>query len=145
VTKKDSEFIKLQKRWYAKLKKEGFDDIEWTDHKTGYGQDSPHLKRSTSYIASKYSVGTENYYRLFRNFVSHATFTSKIDQTIAELHSEGFSYREILKQIRLRHRRKRSLYFIWSRMKVLTAQMLEFNKTHEEGLLREPEDLINGA
>jgi hypothetical protein len=139
VNKKDKGFRELQKKWYDRLKKEGFDDIEWTDHKTGYGQDSPHLKRSTYYISSKYSLGTENYYRLFRNFVSHATFTSKIDKTIAELHSEGFSYRQIIKQIRLRHRRTRSLFFIWSRMQKLTAEMVEFNKTHPEGLLLEPE------
>lgn len=28
-------FLKLQKEWYKKLKDDGFEDIEWTCHKTG--------------------------------------------------------------------------------------------------------------
>ncbi len=133
---KSKDFIKLQKQWYKKLKDSGFDDIEFTDHATGLGQNSAYLKRPSAYLAKKYNKQTDKYYSLFRNFLTFGTFTSKIDKNIALWHSEGVSYRKIVKLIAKTHRMRRSLFYVFTKIKKLQRQMIEFNRTHPEGMLQ---------
>lgn len=41
-------FKKLKTKWYAKLKEDGFEDIEYHDPETGIGEGSPYLKGRVS-------------------------------------------------------------------------------------------------
>lgn len=64
-------FKKLQNKWYKKLKEEGFEDVEWYNEKTGYGQNSAFLKRSTGYLRHVFDPQTVQLYSLIRNFLVH--------------------------------------------------------------------------
>lgn len=71
---KSKKFRELQKKWYDKLKKDGFEDIEWVDHKTGVGQNSSFLKNSLSTRKKACEGGFASskrfqYYRLASNFL----------------------------------------------------------------------------
>lgn len=72
------QFIKLQNKWYDKLRKSGYDDIEFLNKQTGRGQDSPYLSstknRSTYKIRKKYSSASSAYYRLSSIFLAHGEF-----------------------------------------------------------------------
>lgn len=75
---KNKEFVKLQSEWYDKLKKEGFDDIEWFDPKTGIGQGSPYLKTKGSVtqaaIERNHTQALAQHYRICRNFLQNGPF-----------------------------------------------------------------------
>ena len=74
------EFIKLQKKWYKKLDRSGFEDLEWFNEKNGLGQGSPFLKSKnvpdTGTIRKKYTKSLQQHYRLCRNFRQHGDFYS---------------------------------------------------------------------
>lgn len=62
------EFLKLRKKWYGKLKKSGFDDLEYTNWDTG--QPSPFVTRgSTADLARKYKPAVARYYELANQFL----------------------------------------------------------------------------
>ena len=64
------EFLKLQAKWYAKLKKEGHEDIEAIDPKTGDPYPVMTTTRgcynSSSDVLRKYSASSERYFELAR-------------------------------------------------------------------------------
>lgn len=180
------EFRNLQSEWYDKLKKEGFEDIEWYNPKTGIGHGSRFLKSKnipdTGNIVRNYSPDVENLYRLCRNFLAHGPFYSKFQDIYANsdelkrnfkslrgfinsidfvysraetecfrLHSEGASLREISKELRRLHRRKKlgkppkrwgvatkgepySIYWVSHKVRDLRSDMRLFNGSDEEGL-----------
>jgi hypothetical protein len=104
-----SKYKKLQKKWYDKLKKEGFEDIE---------QDEDHLKqwdsqlfitRHTNFTSKSgkkeahfdatWFKSQEEYYQLAGAFLHEHEFDSKVDKVIWELHSEGMPNTEIYKEL----------------------------------------------
>ena len=80
----NKEFVKLQSKWYDKLKKSGFEDIEWYNPKTGLGQGSPFLKSDnipdTGQIRKAYAPELENHFRLCRNFRANGPFYPHLRQ-----------------------------------------------------------------
>ncbi len=89
---------KLQAKWYAKLEKAGFKDIE---------QDDDNLKQWHSHrflVSNNYSKDKfddkENYFRLAGQFLHEHKFQSVLDKKIWEAHSEGLSVREIVKTLK---------------------------------------------
>lgn len=79
MTKKQfKEFVQLQNKWYEKLKKSGFQDIEWYDPSSGLGQGSPFLKSNdipdSGVLRKAYSSELQNHYRLCRNFRENGPF-----------------------------------------------------------------------
>lgn len=100
--KSQKEFAALQKEWYDYLKHKGFEDIEWVDHRTGYGQNSDNLKSPSSYVAKQYDPAVEEYYRKCRIYLEHGEFESKLLRYVFQLHTEGLSYRKIAKEVRKR-------------------------------------------
>lgn len=93
---KNKSFQKLQEKWYGKLKKEGFEDAE---------HDEDHLKLHHKYRFDAYCEeitynAKESYYRLAGQFLGDHNFKTKTDKVIWDLHSQGFSYREIVKLAR---------------------------------------------
>jgi len=76
--KSNREFLDLQNKWYKKLKRSGFEDIEWTNPKTGRGQNSPYLKAGNSVTSkqmrSESASALQQHYRLCRNFLANGPF-----------------------------------------------------------------------
>lgn len=96
------DFKKLQKLWYEKIEKKGFNDIEYTDS-NGDG----HLRFSDScYFHDNYneitSEAKEEYYRLAGQFLNEHEFSSKLEKMIWELHAEGVSLRNITLMLKKR-------------------------------------------
>lgn len=82
---KDKDLKSLQAEWYAKLKDEGFDDIE---------QDEEHLKAWHSHMfKAQYSTeaftAKESYYRAAGKFLHDYRFRTLLERAIWELHANG--------------------------------------------------------
>jgi hypothetical protein len=98
-----SEFKALQKKWYTKLKKSGFED-----HEDIHG----HLKCDGSENLRRRSkdpnrIGKEplftsrvEYYRLAGQFYWEHKFADDVEKRIWERHKEGISIRDIVKAMR---------------------------------------------
>jgi hypothetical protein len=89
---KKSNFSQVQKKWYKKLKDEGFKDIEYHDQS---------LKKETQ---SKNSIrdpikraAVEEYYYLAYHFLNDGNFETELDRIIWVYHTEGISVRNISK------------------------------------------------
>lgn len=92
---KTKEFLELQKSWYGKLKKSGFDDIE---------QDEDHLKKwHTHYFERNYSAeafkAKESYYIAAGRFLHYFEFKTPLDKSIWKMHSEGHTFNEITESL----------------------------------------------
>lgn len=99
---KTPKFLKLQNKWYSKIKKLGFEDIETA---------SELLKRPTSVrrfgIKTRAPLGDEAeqlriiidakqvYYSMASQFLQNHSFDSKREKTIWMYHTEGLSVRDI--------------------------------------------------
>lgn len=94
MTFKSKDFKALQKHWYSRLEKEGFQDIEQKDGL---------LKEWHSYMFmrsdnnSKYSgPSKQEYYRLAGQFLYEHQFSSKSERYMWEMHSNGISIEDIV-------------------------------------------------
>lgn len=89
-------FKKLQARWYAKLEKDGFVDIEKSEDE--------YMVRPEVFNAEplEYSGGTD--YRLMcEEILEQTKFRTEIHRQIFKLHAAGLSERQIEKQIEDEH------------------------------------------
>lgn len=86
------QFSALEKHWYAKLKSEGFKEIE---------QDSKYLIKHHDFARSGVNIfkSKELYYQLAGQFLHEYAFDKEINKTMWDLHSQGRTYREISKKI----------------------------------------------
>lgn len=95
------EFKEIQDKWYAKLKKEGFEDIEDVSETHRPERD---LKKWHSFAfqlnnsADDYS-DKERYYQLAGQFLHEYEFKNKLERSIWEGHAEGLSIREISRKL----------------------------------------------
>jgi len=90
--KQAKQFKQLQAKWYAKLSKSGFEDIEANDNK---------LKRYDAEYFLSTSVDkameTLQYYKQCEEFLREHNFFSKSDRGIWRLHCTGMTEEEIAK------------------------------------------------
>lgn len=128
------EFAKLQQQWYAKAAEAGLTDIEWVDHATGRGQDSPHLKGSLA-LGKTYHVGRETYYQMATTYLHHCKALRGYRRFIWKLHSEAVPYEQILQQVKLNYTHPPSIYTLYYDIKKLAELCYAWNRTHPEGLL----------
>ena len=120
---KGTEFRKLQNQWYTRLKQSGFDDIECD--KAGL-QDSRYLKRHASTIKRVYCEATEEHYRRCRIHLEHHRFRIKTDKILFGWYADGESYRKIVDLFNRKYKKKkRSIFYIFERIKRLKADMVE--------------------
>lgn len=84
------EFLQLQQTWYDKLAESGFQDVE--------RKNKNYMRRESTNIALSYSKDTEDYYIRCRHFCFSEPFQelSTLEQDVWSLHSEGYSYDQIL-------------------------------------------------
>lgn len=111
-----AQFKKLQDKWYRKLEKSGFEDIEDTNSpremlKTWDSQYFLHIGTPMQFEARQI------YFEMCTNFLNTHKFISEADKAIWELHTEGFSLREIAKK------KKRSTDAIFKTVKRLKGFM----------------------
>lgn len=99
-------FKKIQKEWYDKLKKEGFEDIEDVHEKTEYIR-----IWHSSYFQTKYHPqvfeAKRTYYELAGQFLEASPhfrfelyFQCEIEKTIWEMHAQGIPVRTIAKKLK---------------------------------------------
>ena len=91
------EFLRLNEKFYKKLKAQGFSDIEYYNPSTGIGQNEPYIKtgRHSSYLYAHRA--NEEFYRRARAFLHHHTFDNKLDEILWGYFSEGISFRKMVK------------------------------------------------
>ena len=98
--KKQLSLKELQDKWYTKLKKDGFEDIE---------SDEDNLKVWSSVLFARHSIeqiqAKQAYYTMATNFLEDYKFKTRREEIIWTYHSEGISYRDIsklLKRVRVK-------------------------------------------
>lgn len=142
-TKRSNKLTELTAEWYQRLKREGFQDIEWYDEYTGYGQNSDFLKQDSRQSAQSFKPETLEYYRIITNFTTHYKFKSRKHAFIMQKYAEGMPYRKILTATRLecydwvikRNGRPRlSLFTLHGMIHKYIKLAYEWNKTDPEGL-----------
>lgn len=93
----DQDFLELKRMWYARLKQEGFSDIENTNR-----SDHPltcwHSNKWKKVPSEKIAL-TKDYYIRAEQLLTSYKFESDIHKKIWELHAQGLSKRKIEKQI----------------------------------------------
>lgn len=130
------EFIKLQKQWYAKLAKEGFEDIEWIDHSTGKGHNSPFLRGSMQ-GGRRYHAGRDLYFRMATNYLHNCKSSSlrNYRRIIWRLHAEGATYQEIVNELSNKHGLTISIFTVFSDIQHIAKLCRKWNQTAPEGLM----------
>lgn len=97
--KKQLSLSELQKIWYKKLEKSGFEDIEQDDDNLKVWSSVFFLRNSPEQIQAK-----QAYYQMATNFLEEHKFKTRREEIIWTYHSEGISYRDIsklLKRVRI--------------------------------------------
>lgn len=83
-----SNYAKLKKIWYGKLKKSGFKDIEVNENlfnnAAAFSKINAHGQHSDTWRKSK-----EEYYRMAEYFLNHYKFETTLDKVIWEYHVAG--------------------------------------------------------
>lgn len=126
---KTKAFKRLQAKWYKKLNKEGFNDIECT--KPGQ-QDSRFLKFHSILAVQSYKPDTAEYFRRCRIHLANFKWGRRyVDKRLFAWYTEGESYRSMIKLYSKHYKKKVSLFFIFYRMKRIKSEMEE-NKLWEE-------------
>lgn len=89
----DKKFIALKRKWYQKLKKAGFDDIE-VMAKDGNLYDL--LRYPLRFDpSSPERIAQQKYFNLARSFIYDYKFKNKFEKKCWEFHAEGLPYRKI--------------------------------------------------
>lgn len=96
-----TEFKKLQAKWYRKLGKNGFKDIENTESPQEMLHEWASRFFHNSFNQTKFTARREYYYRAEQFLYSHS-FESALDLYIWESHASGKSLREIAEEIKKR-------------------------------------------
>ena len=95
------QFKALQQKWYKKLEKSGFEDIEQTSDDRGF------LKQNhNSYFKTRHTPlsfqNTQEYFLQCSHFLLEHDFNTEQARAIWKLHSEGYSRREIAKMLKIK-------------------------------------------
>jgi len=126
----DKEFKALQAKWYNKLKRSGFDDIE-----LGF-EYSDYIKNHGITTAKRYDSNTFEHYRRCRIHLNHHKFKDKYDKRLFIMYTEGISYRKMIVEFKRRYKLTRSVYYFHSNCKRLLIEMnllrLWINEESEE-------------
>lgn len=129
-----SEFKSLQAEWYAKIKADGFQDLERAKDQDGL------LSSSGAQPQAKFSEITLQlraiYYRRLTNFITHNPNWSndKLANLVASLYIEGISYRKMIPIVKRRLKRTTNVWRIHKIVKALEVRAKTWNVNHPEGL-----------
>ncbi len=119
---KKAEFNKLKAKWYKKLEKSGFQDLE---------QDEIYFKRANFTTRNRTREFTwtsiQEYYQMASDFLASHDFESRIEQIIWEYHTNGISTRDIADTLNKVRRKKILRMTVWRIVKRLEAVMKQVN------------------
>lgn len=90
------DFKKLKAKWYRKLKKSGFEDIEDIDSPKEF-LIKWHSKCFQSHNTPEEFKERVKYFEQRTYFATAYTFSSPLEERVWCLHSDGYTYREIAK------------------------------------------------
>lgn len=102
-------FKKLQDKWYSKLKKSGFTDLE--DSKQRIKRDpvtytfnsSAYIDKNVGYDQIKlHQESKEEYFRQAGQFYHDYAFESDLDKLVWQYHSEGYTMGEVASILKAR-------------------------------------------
>lgn len=91
---------KLQKQWYKKLKKSGFNDIEDTNSPNEFLNTWDSLYFLTHYSPGQFEA-KQKYFTLARQFLEAHVFDTSKEKLIWSLYAEGMSIRGIARKLKL--------------------------------------------
>ncbi len=92
---RDKDFQLLQDKWYAKLKKSGFEDAEKDEQSLKqYSSGLMGTQRESYSVRKVYYDSVQDYYIMAEHFLNEHKFKSN-ERTIWSLHSQGISARDI--------------------------------------------------
>jgi hypothetical protein len=119
-------FKELQAKWYAKLKKTGFNDIE--SHTQNDDNPDGSLKEWHSqrfYINNRVEdfKQKERYYQLATQFTYDYKFNDEQDKIIWDLHANGSSVREISKQLNKKGYDRTSVHKVIKKLRNVLFQL----------------------
>jgi len=117
-----AKFKELQKKWYTKLKDSGFNDIE---SRTPGKQDDPLLGFNNYVTRKRYNAEVEEYFRRCRHHLTNYRWRCRIDRHLFQWHTEGLSYRKIVRAFNAKFKEKRSIFYIHKRLSKLIKVMYE--------------------
>lgn len=97
-----TEYEKLRRTWYAKLKKAGFKDIEDINAPDLRLTNSDAFSKSNKYgqHTPEWRQSKEDYYRLAEYFLNHYKFESHLERIIWEYHVNAMSRQDIAATLR---------------------------------------------
>lgn len=95
------EFKKLKKEWDQKLKESGFEDIEFDENHLRKHDDYMFRNRLAKYGPTFFEA-KQQYYRLAGQFLENHKFEDSDEKLIWQLHSDGVSGRDIVKELKKR-------------------------------------------
>lgn len=135
---------KLTKEWYKRLKDDGHDDIEWTGGLVdSCGTGSPFLKRPDQTRIKYAKVNSYEFYRLCTCYLMHnKSWELAGDKLIWAGFTEGTTYRDIQKAFNKKVKPRRSLFYVFTRIKVLCERMETWHRVDAEGLRNGKEDFM---
>jgi hypothetical protein len=90
MSKKPQDYKQLRELWYAKLRDDGFSDIEADDDRLKKWSSSAHLQHTVEEWQAK-----EAYYNAACSFLLDHTFETELDHVIWEYYANGMSARNI--------------------------------------------------
>lgn len=95
------DYDSLKKTWYAKLKDEGFEDIEQDEDTIKWYSES-RVKQSYRNQGLHGIQSLQEYFRLAGHFAHDYKFETPLDQIIWDYHAEGVSVRETQRLLKSR-------------------------------------------
>lgn len=116
-----SKYERERIKWYKKLERSGFVDIEYNDDK---------LKTaSTEFTKTKYLATLDQrvaYYNMATTFLNDHKFDTPLDQTIWEYHTNGISVRDIsvlLKKVGIKKMGKDKVHHVIVKLEDIMKQL----------------------
>lgn len=117
----DSEYERLKKLWYKKLKDSGFEDVE-TDEDRLKVWSSTLFGKSKGLVQNGGWQAKASYYQMTSDFLIDNRFETEIDKVIWEYHSHGISVRDITSTLR-KAKVKTNRQYVWEIINRLQTKM----------------------
>lgn len=124
-------FKKLQKQWYDKLRKSGFQDLEAPGTPDGKlsNRGKPTIRDQLHYDS------TVTFYTYIDAYLAHYHTVKGRDRYLLKLKQQGKSYREIVRLYEKRYKEPIDLSTAFYKVKELLEKCLKWNKESKYGCL----------
>lgn len=129
-------YEELRDKWYKKLKKQGFEDIEDINGQLKMYSSTLLGNRKKVLVQHGGWQAKAEYYNLAGQFLNEYKFNTKLDKIIWEYHANGLGVREIaqiLRKVRVLKTSHTTIWNIIKRLKIIMYSMyLEPKKEYRE-------------